>query len=141
MTLSELIIEYRNEHGISQRQMASQCKLSTGYISLIEKETNPQTGKPMVPSLAVLNKLAKGMGITLDKLLSVCDDMPVDISATEKTVLDEKDGLDIEIAEIILSLSESKKQEALRYRGISQRKKKTKKSLFLLNRHSAKNTQ
>lgn len=115
MTLSELIIGYRNEHGISQRQMASQCKLSTGYISLIEKETNPQTGKPMVPSLAVLNKLAKGMGITLDKLLSVCDDMPVDISATEKTVLDEKDGLDIEIAEIILSLSESKKQEALRY--------------------------
>ena len=115
MTLSELIIEYRNEHGISQRQMASQCKLSTGYISLIEKETNPQTGKPMVPSLAVLNKLAKGMGITLDKLLSVCDDMPVDISATEKTVLDEKDGLDSEIAEIILSLSESKKQEALRY--------------------------
>lgn len=115
MKLSELIIEYRREHGISQRQMASQCSLSTGYISLIEKEINPQTGKPMVPSLAVLNKLAKGMGITLDSLLSVCDDMPVDISATEKTVLDEKDGLDLEIAEIILSLSESKKQEALRY--------------------------
>ena len=115
MKLSELIIEYRREHGISQRQMASQCSLSTGYISLIEKEINPQTGKPMVPSLAVLNKLAKGMGITLDNLLSVCDDMPVDISATEKTVLDEKDGLDLEIAEIILSLSESKKQEALRY--------------------------
>lgn len=115
MKLSELIIEYRREHGISQRQMASQCSLSTGYISLIEKEINPQTGKPMVPSLAVLNKLAKGMGITLDNLLSVCDDMPVDISATEKTVLDEKDGLDLEIAEIILSLSESRKQEALRY--------------------------
>lgn len=115
MKLSELIIEYRREHGISQRQLASQCSLSTGYISLIEKEINPQTGKPMVPSLAVLNKLAKGMGITLDNLLSVCDDMPVDISATEKTVLDEKDGLDLEIAEIILSLSESKKQEALRY--------------------------
>lgn len=115
MKLSELIIEYRREHGISQRQIASQCSLSTGYISLIEKEINPQTGKPMVPSLAVLNKLAKGMGITLDNLLSVCDDMPVDISATEKTVLDEKDGLDLEIAEIILSLSESKKQEALRY--------------------------
>lgn len=115
MKLSELIIEYRRDHGLSQRQMASQCSLSTGYISLIEKETNPQTGKPMVPSLTVLNKLAKGMGITLDRLLSVCDDMPVDISTTEKTVLDEKDGLDLEIAEIILSLSESKKQEALRY--------------------------
>lgn len=115
MILSELIIEFRREHGLSQRQMASQCNLSTGYISLIEKETNPQTGKPMVPSLTVLNKLAKGMGITLDKLLSVCDDMPVDIGTTEKTALDEKDGLDFEIAEIILSLSESKKREALRY--------------------------
>lgn len=115
MTLSELIIEFRREHGLSQRQMASQCNLSTGYISLIEKETNPQTGKPMVPSLTVLNKLAKGMGITLDKLLSVCDDMPVDIGTTEKTALDEKDGLDFEIAKIILSLSESKKREALRY--------------------------
>ena len=40
MKLSELIIEYRREHGISQRQMASQCSLSTGYISLIEKEIN-----------------------------------------------------------------------------------------------------
>ena len=115
MTLSELIINYRREHGISQRQMAAQCKLSTGYISLIEKETNPQTGKPMVPSLSVLNKLATGMAMSIDGLLSVCDDMPVNINATEKTALDEKDGLDLEIAKIILSLSESKKQEALRY--------------------------
>lgn len=115
MTLSELIINYRREHGISQRQMAAQCKLSTGYISLIEKETNPQTGKPMVPSLSVLNKLATGMAMSIDELLSVCDDMPVNINVTEKTALDEKDGLDLEIAKIILSLSESKKQEALRY--------------------------
>lgn len=115
MKLSEMIVKYRNEHGLSQRQMAAQCGLSTGYISLIEKEINPQTGKPMVPSLTVLNKLAKGMAITLDTLLSVCDDMPVDIGVAEKTALDEKDGLDFEIAEIIFSLSEDKKQEALRY--------------------------
>ena len=113
MTLSELIIKYRQEHDISQRQMAAQCNLSTGYISLIEKETNPQTGKPMVPSLNVLNKLAKGMSMSIDELLSVCDDMPVNIA--EKTALNEKDGLDLEIARIILSLSESKKQEAVRY--------------------------
>lgn len=141
MKLSELIIEYRREHGISQRQMASQCSLSTGYISLIEKEINPQTGKPMVPSLAVLNKLAKGMGITLDNLLSVCDDMPVDISATEKTVLDEKDGLDLEIAEIILSLSESKKQEALRYLRYLAAQEETKKILLFLSRYNVEKAQ
>lgn len=80
MTLSELITNYRTEHGLSQRQLASRCSLSTGYISLIEKEINPQTGKRMVPTLAVLNKLANGMGMTIDELFSVCDDMPVDIS-------------------------------------------------------------
>lgn len=80
MKLSEIIKRYRLEYGISQRQMGAQCKLSTGYISLIEKEFNPQTGKKMVPSLTVMNKLATGMGITLDELLAMCDDMDVNLS-------------------------------------------------------------
>lgn len=83
MTLSELLIKYRREHGLSQRQMAAQCNLSTGYISLIEKTINPQTGKAMIPTLTVLNKLAKGMGITIDNLFSICDDMPVSLSREE----------------------------------------------------------
>lgn len=115
MKLSTLIINYRKDHNLSQRQLAAQCGLSTGYISLIEKEINPQTGKTMVPTLNVLNKLAKGMVMSLDQLLAACDDMPVDISASEKTVPDSKDGLDLEIIEAFLSLSETKKQEALRY--------------------------
>lgn len=79
MTLAELISEYRKNHNLSQRQMCAQCGLSTGYISLIEKEVNPQTGKPMVPTLTVLNKIATGMGLSLDELIAMCDDMPVDI--------------------------------------------------------------
>lgn len=86
MTLSELLIKYRSEHGLSQRQMAAQCNLSTGYISLIEKTINPQTGKAMIPTLAVLNKLAKGMGITIDNLFSICDDMPVSLSREEPAI-------------------------------------------------------
>lgn len=80
MKLSDVIKRYRIEHGLSQRQMGAQCGLSTGYISLIEKEINPQTGKQMVPSLPVLNKLSAGMGLTLDDLLAVCDDMDVTLS-------------------------------------------------------------
>lgn len=82
MTLGEVIAQYRKEHNLSQRQMGGQCGLSTGYISLIEKEINPQTGKAMVPTLTVLNKIAKGMGMTIDGLIAICDDMPVDM--TEK---------------------------------------------------------
>lgn len=39
----------------------------------------------MVPSLPVMNKLALGMGLTLDELLSMCDDM--DVSLNEKDVV------------------------------------------------------
>lgn len=80
MKLSEIIKEYRESHDLSQRQLGAQCGLSTGYISLIEKEINPQTGKPMVPSLPVMNKLSIGMGLTLDELLAMCDDMDVSLN-------------------------------------------------------------
>lgn len=117
MTLADLISQYRQSHNLSQRQMGTQCGLSTGYISLIEKEVNPQTGKPMVPTLSVLNKIAKGMGMTIDELIATCDDMPVDMR--EKTTLTEEgglmDSLDIEIATLILRLSPEKKRDAMNY--------------------------
>lgn len=80
MKLSEIVKKYRESHDLSQRQFGAQCGLSTGYISLIEKEINPQTGKPMVPSLPVMNKLSIGMGLTLDELLAMCDDMDVSLN-------------------------------------------------------------
>lgn len=117
MTLAELIADYRASNNLSQRQMGAQCGLSTGYISLVEKEINPQTGKPMVPTLTVLNKLAKGMNMTIDELISVCDDMPVNIN--EKTAPITESGLeeeiDLELARLILSLSPAQKQAAMTY--------------------------
>lgn len=83
MKLSEIIKKYRENHDLSQRQLGAQCGLSTGYISLIEKEINPQTGKPMIPSLPVMNKLSIGMGLTLDELLAMCDDMDVTLNDKE----------------------------------------------------------
>lgn len=116
MTLAEFILKYRKEHGISQRRLADQCDLSTGYISLIEKEINPQTGKKMVPTLPVFDKLAKGMGMSIDDLFAACDDMPV--STSDKTALVNEDGLDepdAEILAIVSNLSPEKKKEALGY--------------------------
>lgn len=91
MKLSELIIRYRKEQDLSQRQLAARCNLSTGYISLIEKEINPQTGKRMIPTLQVLNKLSTGMGLSLDELLSACDDMDVSLSAGADAMLINED--------------------------------------------------
>ena len=122
MTLSDLVQEYRREHGLSQRQFASICGLSNGYISMLERNVNPKTGQPVTPSLPALEKIADGMSITLTDLFTRTDDIPVDL-LTEG--LDEttpapkagsgRSGLDNELAAILLELTPEKKREALSY--------------------------
>ena len=46
---------------------------------MLEKGINPNTKEPLVPTLTALEKLAKGMGITLTELLTMADDMPVSL--------------------------------------------------------------
>lgn len=84
MKLGEIIINYRKEHGLSQRQFAEQCKdITNGYISMIENDTNPTTGKSISPKLDKLKCIAEGMGMTLNELLNIADDMPVDMPKPE----------------------------------------------------------
>lgn len=79
MTLSDFVKEYRKDHDLSQRQFAAICGLSNGYISMLEKNLNPKTGLPLTPSLSALKKIADGMGIPLGDMLTVVDDMPVEL--------------------------------------------------------------
>ncbi|MBQ7346067.1 MAG: helix-turn-helix transcriptional regulator [Oscillospiraceae bacterium] len=83
MKLGELITQYRESHDLSQRQFASACSLSNGYISMLEKGMNPATKKPLTPTIPLLKKLAKGMGITVMELFEKVDDMPIDLSAED----------------------------------------------------------
>lgn len=80
MTLADYISKYRADHGLSQRKFAEQCGLSNGYISMLEKGLNPNTNKPIVPSLLQLQKLADGMNTPLMQLLEEVEDIPVDLS-------------------------------------------------------------
>ncbi len=80
MKLGDLIREYRELHDISQRQFADRCDLSNGYISILEKGTNPNTGKPVTPTIPQLKKLATGLGMTMMEMLESVDDMPIDIT-------------------------------------------------------------
>ncbi len=79
MTLRELLVQYRDEHKLSQRQFAEICGLSNGYISMLEKNFNPSTSEPLTPSLPVLKKIATGMGITLNDLFLKIEDIPVEL--------------------------------------------------------------
>ena len=118
MTLRELVITYRNEKGMSQRQFATACGLSNGYISMLEKNVNPKTGLPVTPSLPALKKIAIGMGLTLNDLFLQADDMPVDLlEGNEKSTLvtGSEDERELEAMQLFESLSDSQRVEALNY--------------------------
>ena len=80
MKLGKIIKEFRERHNLSQRQFATICGLSNGYVSMLEIGKNPNNGEPLTPSLVTLKKLANGMGVTIDDLMIEADDMDIDIS-------------------------------------------------------------
>lgn len=130
MTLSEMIISYRNENSISQRKFAEICGLSNGYISMLEKNINPKTKEPIKPTLQILNKIAKGMNISINKLISSIDDIDIllNVQTNQKEKTAETDSLS-PIKQKILNncsnLSEKELDDVLDYieYKISQRKR------------------
>lgn len=100
MTIGEAIILYRKKHGLSQREFSTQCGLSNGFISMLEKGINPNTQEPMIPTLPTLNLLAKGMKISINALIEMVDDLPISLKKevnnfSSKLNLDEKELLTI----------------------------------------------
>lgn len=73
MTVGDLIAKFREEHHMSQRKFAILCGLSNGYISMIEKNLNPQTGRPPEISPEALKAIAETMGMTMDELARKVD--------------------------------------------------------------------
>ena len=66
MKIEQIVKEYRKEHNLSQRAFASLCGLSSTYIWYLEQGKNPQTGRPMQPSIPALNKF-KAMAANNEK--------------------------------------------------------------------------
>ena len=81
MTLGETVHAYRKNHGISMEEFARLSKLSKGYISMLEKNKNPRTGKPIIPSIATYNNLATAMNISPAILIQKIDDANINTSA------------------------------------------------------------
>ena len=85
MTIGEIIKQYRKEHGLSQRQFAHLCgDVSNGYISMIEQGKNPVNGKPIILSVEKVAMFARAMGMSMNQLCEMADDMPIDIGSSAK---------------------------------------------------------
>lgn len=73
MKIGQLISEYREAHGLSQRDFARRADLSSAVISFIEKGVR-ENGEPYIPRLETVRKIARAMGRSMSDITSQCDD-------------------------------------------------------------------
>ena len=74
IVVRDLIKQYRTINKLSLRDFASRCGLSHTYISALEKNIDPRTGKPIAPTLDTVKYVAKGMNISIEEILKVLDE-------------------------------------------------------------------
>ena len=80
MTLGEVIRRYREERGLSMDEFSKKSSLSKAYISILERNVNPSTGRPVVPSLETIKAVASVIGLDVNDLIEVLDgDQPIKI--------------------------------------------------------------
>ena len=106
MTLGQYLFDYRTARNLSQRQFALQCAVSNGYIAMLEKGFNPKTGKPIIPTLVQLKKLATGMSMSVSDLIATVDDMPIMLSDASAIALDSFSDLSIGEQSLLTSFRE-----------------------------------
>lgn len=89
MVLGDIVKKYRDAHFMSMDDFAKLSGLSKGYISMLEKNRHPQSGKPLSPTLDTYKACAIAMGMTLNELLEIVDDR-VDLSTHQDVVISPK---------------------------------------------------
>lgn len=88
MQIGILIKQYRKTNDLTLREFARKCGTSHSYIAMLENSKNSKTGEPIVPTIVMMKKLAKGMEITVSDLISLCDDMKVSLNPLEDIAVD-----------------------------------------------------
>lgn len=71
MKLGQVIKRYRKENKVSMETFSKISGISKGYISMLENDKNPQSGKPITPSIDMYENVAKGMNISIEALMSL----------------------------------------------------------------------
>lgn len=123
MTLGEIIKAYRTSHGMSQDAIAERSGLSKAYISILERNRNPKTGRPPVVSLKAIGALAAAVNSSFDEVfnqlnadvqVSVADQLPAKtgtvstptLSKSARSLAQQYDGLDEHGREVIDAVME-----------------------------------
>lgn len=73
MTLGDYIKNYRTAHKYSMDDFARKTGMSKAYISILERNYNPSTGKAAIPSLNTIKQVALATGVNFNDLISMLD--------------------------------------------------------------------
>ena len=73
MTLGDLIKSYRTKNKMSMDRFSELSGISKAYISLLEKNKHPKTGKPIIPSIQTIKQAANAMNIDFNELFGMID--------------------------------------------------------------------
>lgn len=73
MTLGNIIKEYRTKYDLSMDAFSERSGISKSYISLLEKNKHPKTGKGISPSIQCIKQAALGMNMDFDTLFGMLD--------------------------------------------------------------------
>lgn len=122
MKLGVILKSYREENGLSLREFAKRSGVSNSYLSMLETGRQPQSGRPIVPTLTTLNKIAAAMCMRVDDLIAAVDDMPVSIeeNITPAAVGFDLSALEMDIITRFRSLPTGEKNFVLRSLGLPE---------------------
>ena len=73
MTLGAYIKSYRESCDCSMDEFAKRSGMSKAYVSILERNYNPSTKKPPVPSLETIMSVSSVIGIDFDTLITSLD--------------------------------------------------------------------
>lgn len=96
MTLGDIIKDYRKSHNMSMDLFAEKSGISKAYISLLEKNKHPKTGKPIAPSIQCIRQAANGMKMDFNVLFSMIDGNVTLVDEKSPDTLTARDNHDIE---------------------------------------------
>ncbi len=90
MTVGELIKDFRTKYNVTMDDFAQMSGLSKGYISMLEKNENPRTKLPIMPTTKTLEAVATALGISVSELMNRLNEKNISkehLSSAERTVI------------------------------------------------------
>lgn len=86
MNLGEIIKKFRDDNNLSMDKFAKMSNLSKAYISVLEKNKRPKTGKPVTPSIPVIKNIAEAMNMSFDELFNMLENNQIISISTDDII-------------------------------------------------------